>query len=90
MVQVIEERFANWQEQEFDEDTLEPSEVAHAIMEYLDCECTYFPSNCFKSSYSENMMTSCAIMMNGRFSAPVCCLWMRILFIMLMSMMMAK
>ena len=44
MVQVIEERFANWQEQEFDEDTLEPSEVAHAIMEYLDCECTYFPS----------------------------------------------
>lgn len=44
MVQVIEERFANWQEQDFDEDTLEPSEVAHAIMEYLDCECTYFPS----------------------------------------------
>ena len=28
----------------FDEDTLEPSEVAQAIMEYLDCECTYFPS----------------------------------------------
>ena len=44
MAQVIEERFANWQEQDFDEDTLEPSEVAHAIMEYLDCECTYFPS----------------------------------------------
>ena len=38
------ERFANWQGQDFDEDTLEPSEVAHAIMEYLDCECTYFPS----------------------------------------------
>ena len=44
MAQVIEERFANWQEQDFDEDTLEPSEVAQAIMEYLDCECTYFPS----------------------------------------------
>ena len=44
MAQVIEERFANWQEQDFDEDTQEPSEVAHAIMEYLDCECTYFPS----------------------------------------------
>lgn len=44
MAEVIEERFANWQEQDFDEDTLEPSEVAHAIMEYLDCECTYFPS----------------------------------------------
>ena len=44
MAQVIEERFENWQGQDFDEDTLEPSEVAHAIMEYLDCECTYFPS----------------------------------------------
>ena len=33
-----------WQGQDFDEDTLEPSEVAQAIMEYLDCECTYFPS----------------------------------------------
>ena len=44
MAQVIEERFANWQGQDFDEDTLEPSEVAQTIMEYLDCECTYFPS----------------------------------------------
>ena len=44
MAEVIKERFANWQGQDFDEDTLEPSEVAHAIMEYLDCECTYFPS----------------------------------------------
>ena len=44
MAEVIEERFENWQGQDFDEDTLEPSEVAHAIMEYLDCECTYFPS----------------------------------------------
>ena len=44
MAEVIEERFDNWQGQDFDEDTLEPSEVAHAIMEYLDCECTYFPS----------------------------------------------
>ena len=44
MAQVIEERFANWQGQDFDKDTLEPSEVAQTIMEYLDCECTYFPA----------------------------------------------
>ena len=44
MAEVIGERFENWQGQDFDEDTLEPSEVAQAIMEYLDCECTYFPS----------------------------------------------
>ena len=44
MAKVIEERFANWQGQDFDEDTLEPSELAEALMEYLDCECTYFPS----------------------------------------------
>ena len=44
MAKVIEERFTNWQGQDFDEDTLEPSEVAQAFMEYLDCECTYFPS----------------------------------------------
>ena len=44
MAEVIGERFDNWQGQDFDEDTLEPSEVAQAIMEYLDCECTYFPS----------------------------------------------
>lgn len=44
MAQVIEERFTNWQGQDFDEDTLGPSDTARAIMEYLDCECTYFPS----------------------------------------------
>ena len=44
MAKVIEERFTNWQGQAFDEDTLEPSELAEALMEYLDCECTYFPS----------------------------------------------
>ena len=44
MAEVIGERFENWQGQDFDGDTLEPSEVAQAIMEYLDCECTYFPS----------------------------------------------
>ena len=27
-----------------DEDTLEPSELAEALMEYLDCECIYFPA----------------------------------------------
>ena len=44
MAKVIEERFTNWQGQSFDEKTLEPSELAKALMEYLDCECTYFPS----------------------------------------------
>lgn len=44
MAELIEERFTNWQGQDFDEDTLEPSELADALMEYLDCECTYFPS----------------------------------------------
>ena len=44
MAKVIEKRFENWQGQDFDEDTLEPSELAEALMEYLDCECTYFPS----------------------------------------------
>jgi len=44
MAKVIAERFENWQGQDFDEGTMEPSEVAQAIMEYLDCECTYFPS----------------------------------------------
>lgn len=40
----MEKRFANWQGQSFDEATLEPSDLAEAMMEYLDCECTYFPS----------------------------------------------
>ncbi len=44
MAKVIEKRFTNWQGQDFDEGTLEPSELARALMEYLDCECTYFPS----------------------------------------------
>ena len=44
MAQVIDKRFANWQGQSFDDKTLEPSDVAQAIMEYLDFECTYFPS----------------------------------------------
>ena len=44
MAKVIEKRFVNWQGQNFDEDTLEPSDLALAMMEYLDCECTYFPS----------------------------------------------
>ena len=44
MAEMIEKRFSNWQGQDFNEDTLEPSELAEALMEYLDCECTYFPS----------------------------------------------
>ncbi len=44
MAKVMEKRFVNWQGQSFDEATLEPSDLAKAMMEYLDCECTYFPS----------------------------------------------
>ena len=44
MAKVMEKRFANWQGQSFDEATLEPSDLAKAMMEYLNCECTYFPS----------------------------------------------
>ena len=44
MAKVIDKRFVNWKGQDFDEDTLEPSELAEALMEYLDCECTYFPA----------------------------------------------
>ena len=44
MAKVIGERFVNWHGQKFDGDTLVPSNLAQAMMEYLDCECTYFPS----------------------------------------------
>ena len=44
MAKIMEKRFVNWQGQSFDQDTLEPSELAEAMMEYLNCECTYFPS----------------------------------------------
>ena len=44
MAKVISRRFVNWQGQRIDEDTLEPSELAEAMMDYLDCDCTYFPS----------------------------------------------
>ena len=44
MAQRIERRFVNWQGQQFDEATLEPSELARAMMNYLGCECTYFPA----------------------------------------------
>ena len=44
MAGVIYRRFVNWQRQDFDEDSLEPSDTAKAIMKYLGCECTYFPS----------------------------------------------
>ena len=44
MAKVMDTRFANWHGQRFDETTLEPSEVAQSLMEFLDCECTYFPS----------------------------------------------
>ena len=44
MAKLITRRFSNWKEQVIDEDTIKPSNLAKAIMEYLDCECTYFPS----------------------------------------------
>ena len=44
MAKVIGERFESWRGQDFDVETLEPSELAQALMEYLNCECTYFPS----------------------------------------------
>ena len=44
MAKVIDKRFVNWEGQDFNEETLEPSDLAKAMMEYLECECTYFPS----------------------------------------------
>lgn len=44
MVRIIERRYENWAGQRFDDSTLAPSETAEALMAYLDCECTYFPS----------------------------------------------
>ena len=44
MAKIMEKRFVNWQGQDFDEATLEPSDLAEAMMEYLNCGCTYFPS----------------------------------------------
>ena len=44
MAKVMDKRVATWQGKDFDEATLEPSELAKAMMEYLNCECTYFPA----------------------------------------------
>lgn len=44
MARIIERRYENWAGQRFDDSTLAPSETAEALMAYLDCECTYFPS----------------------------------------------
>ncbi len=44
MAEVIGRRYANWKNQEIDPETKEPSELARAMMEYLGCECEYFPS----------------------------------------------
>lgn len=44
MSQRIDRRFANWQGLHIGKDTVEPDELARAFMDYLDCECTYFPS----------------------------------------------
>ena len=44
IAKIIGRRFLNWQGQEFDKNTMEPSKLAKAMMKYLDCKCTYFPS----------------------------------------------
>lgn len=44
MAKLIDKRFLNWLQQKIDEETLNPSDLAHAMMTYLDCDCTYFPS----------------------------------------------
>lgn len=44
MAKIIDRRFTNWQGQEFNKETMEPSKLAKAMMEYLDCKCIYFPS----------------------------------------------
>ena len=44
MAEVIDRRHANWRNQEIDPGTKEPSELARAMMDYLGCECEYFPS----------------------------------------------
>ena len=44
MAEVIDRRLVNWMNQEIDPKTREPSELANAMMEYLGCECEYFPS----------------------------------------------
>lgn len=44
MARIIERRYENWAGQRFDDSTRAPSETAEALMAYLDCECTYFPS----------------------------------------------
>ena len=44
MARIIERRYENWAGQRFDDSTLAPSETAEALMAFLDCECTYFPS----------------------------------------------
>ena len=44
MAAVIDRRYENWRNQVIDPDTREPSELARAMMDYLGCECEYFPS----------------------------------------------
>ncbi len=44
MAEVIGRRYANWKNQEIDPGTRNPSDLAKAMMDYLGCECQYFPS----------------------------------------------
>ncbi len=43
MAEVIGQRWSGWQNQEIDEVQAEPSALANAMMDYLGCECRYFP-----------------------------------------------
>lgn len=43
MAAVIEKRFRNWKGLEIAEEQTEPSPLADALMDYLNCRCTYFP-----------------------------------------------
>lgn len=44
MAKVMEKRYKNWQGQDYDKDSLIPSKLAKALMEYLNCKCSYLPS----------------------------------------------
>lgn len=44
MAAVIDRRYENWRNQVIDPATREPSDLARALMDYLGCECEYFPS----------------------------------------------
>lgn len=44
IARLIDLRYQNWLQQNYDENTLKPSKVALALNRYLNCECTYLPA----------------------------------------------